>query len=133
MISKYCDKCHKRLKIGEKCSCLYKHDHKICMDDDFYKTTEWRNARSKCIELCCGLDLYSLSKGKIEYGYTVHHIEPLDIMPRLALVQSNLIYLTESNHRIIHELYKKGYYRELSKHLKKLKTKFVQGGTFETF
>ena len=133
VICKYCDKCHKRIRIGEKCGCRYKHDHKVCIDDDFYKSVEWRNARSKCIELCCGLDLYSLSMGKIEFGYTVHHIEPLDIMPRLALVQTNLIYLTESNHRIIHELYKKGHYGELTTQLKRIKREFIQGGMSGTF
>ena len=132
MLTKYCDRCHKKLRIGEKCSCLYLHDHKVCMDDDFYKTSEWRKARDECIRLCCGLDLYSLYNGKIEYGYTVHHIRPVNLVPNLKLVQSNLIYLTESNHKFIHSMYEHGKYEKTAELLLILKNEFT-GGMFETF
>ena len=125
MIAKYCDRCHKRLKIGEKCECAYRTSHKVCKEDDFYYTSDWHKARADCIRLCCGLDLYSLSQGKIEYGYTVHHIVPVDKDPALRLVQSNLIYLTESNHRSIHSAYERGNYQEMSAFLRKLKADFV--------
>lgn len=127
MLSKYCDKCHKRLKIGEKCTCTYKTDHKICSDDDFYNTSDWHKAREQCKMLCCGLDLYSLSQGRIEYGFTVHHIEPINLKPDLRLVQSNLIYLTESNHRIIHGLYDSGQYEKTVILLQNIKERFIRG------
>ena len=128
ILCKYCTRCHKQLKIGEKCSCTYKTDHKVCMSDDFYNSKDWRKVREECIRLCCGLDLYSLSKGLIEYGYTVHHIEPVDLAPNLKLSQSNLIYLTESNHKLIHSMYASGQYHETIIFLKDLKRMFVERG-----
>lgn len=127
LLVKYCDKCHKALKIGEKCDCTYKIKHKVCKDDDFYFSADWHRARTECIRLCCGLDLYSLSQGLIEYGYTVHHIEPVNKRPDLKLTQSNLIYLTESNHKLIHSAYEKGEYKEMTELLRKLKADFIRG------
>ncbi len=98
------------------------------MDDDFYQSVQWRQIREQCIELCCGLDLYSLYKGRIEYGYTVHHIRPAHFAPQLRLVQSNLIYLTESNHKLIHSLYEHGQYEKTAALLLKLKENFIKGG-----
>lgn len=46
---------------------------------------------------------------KIEYGFTVHHIVPLINDYSKRLQQSNLIYLTESHHRLIHRLYDAEY------------------------
>ncbi len=128
MIIKYCDRCKKKLRIGERCSCAYKFDHKICMEDDFYRSREWLTARKKCIELCCGLDLYSLHQGRVECGFTVHHIRPLRLSPELSLSQSNLIYLTESNHKLIHSMYEHGQYENTAVLLLKLKKDFIQEG-----
>lgn len=98
------------------------------MTDDFYKTGDWIKARAKCIQDCCGLDLYSLYvHGVIEYGFTVHHIEPINITPELRLTQSNLIYLTESNHQIVHSLYDSGKYVETIALLYSLKERFARG------
>ncbi|MBS5794935.1 MAG: HNH endonuclease [Clostridiales bacterium] len=55
------------------------------------------------------LDIYSYYVlGRVEKGEVVHHIVALDedFSKRLSL--SNLIYLTEKNHRNIHNLMKKG-------------------------
>ncbi len=134
VISKYCDRCHKKLKIGEKCECSEKlkadekRDYTNYHSDSFYGSTDWQRAREQCKTLCCGLDLYSLYvKGVIEYGSTVHHIVPIDVDRKLRLTQSNLIYLTESNHRLIHSLYKTGRYSETVELLKNLKKKHIQG------
>lgn len=92
MLSKFCDRCHKRLNIGEQCKCTLSKYQKDT--EDFYRTSSWLKVRDHCIELCCGLDLYSLFVYKtIEYGRTVHHIVPLKKDESLALEQSNLIYL----------------------------------------
>lgn len=131
VISKYCDRCHKKLKVGEKCGCTHKIGHKVCKSDDFYYTPEWHRAREECIRLCCGLDLYSLSQGKIEFGYTVHHIEPINKRPDLRLTQSNLIYLTESNHKLIHSMYETGMYQEVTELLRYLKERFVSSQNSE--
>lgn len=127
MLSKYCDRCHQRLRIGEKCRCTYRFDHKVCQEDDFYQTKEWKEARQKCRELCCGLDLYSLYHGRVEYGLTVHHIRPVNLSPELKLTQSNLIYLTESNHKRIHSLYEHGQYETTVTLLLQLKQDFIEG------
>lgn len=79
-------------------------------DKKFYLSSEWQKARNKCISNCYGIDLYSYYVlRKIEYGQTVHHIVPIldDYSQRLS--QENLIYLTESNHRLIHTLYQSEY------------------------
>lgn len=114
MISKLCTRCGKRVPVGSRCVCASWLIYKPCNSDkynydtkQFYHTAEWKKARALCISGCFGLDLYSLyALNKIEYGQTVHHIVPLTDDRSQGLNQENLIYLTESNHRIIHELYK---------------------------
>lgn len=113
MISKRCDHCGKRLAVGAKCNCYSTKRYKPMATDkynedikQFYSTEDWSKARSICIANCFGLDLYSLIVlGKIEYGFTVHHITPLIDNYSQRTEQHNLIYLTESNHRLIHSLY----------------------------
>lgn len=119
MLSKQCPRCGKRIPIGSQCKCVSRLKYKPCKSDKynsevkrFYHTAEWQKARAACIARCHGIDLYSFYVlRKIEYGQTAHHIVPLveDYSQRLNL--DNLIYLTESNHRIIHELYKTDYER----------------------
>lgn len=131
MISKRCGRCGKRIPIGAKCNCYSAERHKPAATDkydvdikQFYSTEDWSKARSICIANCFGLDLYSLFVlEKIEYGFTVHHITPLidDYSQRIA--QYNLIYLTESNHRLIHSLYETNY-GETSELLRSLLQKF---------
>ena len=129
MIVKYCVRCHKRLKIGEQCTCTAKRLSKEYKSDDFYRSPDWLTVRAECIRLCCGLDLYSLFiDHAIEYGYTVHHIVPIEKDKSLMLSQSNLIYLTESNHRKIHSLYDAGKFDETAQMLRKFKNAFVGGG-----
>lgn len=78
--------------------------------------------------------MYSLyHNDTIEYGYTVHHIEPVEVSPQLRLEQSNLIYLSESSHQVVHNLYKNGKYSETVKFLKSIKEKFIQGGCMKNF
>lgn len=116
MIIKRCDYCGRNNPIGKQCSCLHsisksKSENKYTKEDKkFYKSSDWLKARDKCIQLCCGIDLYSyFILHRIEYGQTVHHIVPLLDDYSLRLSQDNLIYLTESNHRTIHRLYESEY------------------------
>ena len=96
-------------------------ENKYTKDDKkFYKSSDWLKARDKCIQRCCGIDLYSyFVLHRIEYGQTVHHIVPLLDNYSLRLSQDNLIYLTESNHRTIHKLYESEYL-ETVKSLRKI-------------
>ncbi len=55
------------------------------------------------------LDIYDLYVNQvIRYGRTLHHIVPIKEDWTKRLDESNLIYLTDSNHQIIHELMRKG-------------------------
>lgn len=103
MIRKKCDNCGKLLPVDKKCSCRPdKLRHEF-----FYDTYEWKKARELCRKKCLGLDLYSyFVLHRIEYGRIVHHIIPLEKDGSLRTSQDNLIYLTDSNHMRIHELYK---------------------------
>lgn len=117
MISKKCNHCGKQVQIGKSCSCMRKNKYKATVTDKysvdikkFYLSSDWHRARNKCISNCYGIDLYSYYVlHRIEYGQTVHHIVPLidDYSQRIS--QQNLIYLTESNHRLIHALYQSEY------------------------
>ncbi len=130
MLMKHCDRCHRQLHIGEKCPDCFRARNKSYTNaaDNFYRSPEWLKVREQCIRLCCGLDLYSLYvNDTIEYGFTVHHIEPVEVSPQLRLEQSNLIYLSERSHQTIHALYKQGKYKETVIFLKNIKEKFVQG------
>lgn len=117
MIVKRCNYCGNNIPIGKKCNCIAQNicksssDSKYTKEDKkFYKSSDWLNARKLCIQKCCGIDLYSYYiLHRIEYGQTVHHIVPLLNDYSLRLSQDNLIYLTESNHRIIHKLYESKY------------------------
>lgn len=119
MISKRCIYCGKRVPVGKRCSCIPPRKYKPSGSGKysaevkrFYQTAAWEKARERCIAECCGLDIYSLfANNRIEYGRTVHHIVPIIDDYSLRLSPDNLIYLTESNHRIIHELYKTDYSR----------------------
>jgi hypothetical protein len=115
MLSKLCPNCGKKIGIGKVCGCrkndrvgtLSKYSAEI---KRFYTTNEWEKARNICISKCFGLDLISLFlEKKIEYGFTVHHIVPLINDYSKRLLQSNLIYLTESHHRLVHMLYDADY------------------------
>lgn len=125
MIIKRCDYCGRNIPIGKQCVCLHNgkstSENKYTKDDKkFYKSSDWLKARDKCIQRCCGIDLYSyFVLHRIEYGQTVHHIVPLLDNYSLRLSQDNLIYLTESNHRTIHKLYESEYL-ETVKSLRKI-------------
>ena len=125
MIIKRCDYCGRNIPIDKQCGCLHNgkstSENKYTKDDKkFYKSSDWLKARDKCIQRCCGIDLYSyFVLHRIEYGQTVHHIVPLLDNYSLRLSQDNLIYLTESNHRTIHKLYESEYL-ETVKSLRKI-------------
>lgn len=133
MISKRCDRCGKRIAVGQDCGCRLTKQKRMNnelaeKDKSFYNTNEWNTARLECIKRCHGIDLYSLFVlNKIEYGFTVHHIVPLDDDYSLRKTQSNLIYLTESNHQTVHRLYD-GRYFETIDLLRSLLQRFAEAG-----
>lgn len=110
-IYKRCSRCGKRMPAGTICGCQkrrYREEDKYTKDDKyklFYKSKLWRRCRDSTIDFYGGLDIYSLYVlSRMEYGQTVHHIIPLKECWERRTDPTNLIYLTESNHQIIHNI-----------------------------
>lgn len=126
-ILKMCNRCNKVLAYSKVCECYARYQQYDVDRQDkhsFYKTKEWNAIRKKVIYLCNSIDIYSYyNDNKIEYGRTVHHIVPIteDWSKRLDI--DNLIYLTESNHRKIHERMNQRK-EEVEKELRELKVKW---------
>lgn len=128
MIAKYCDRCRRRLRVGQECRCTRTIRNETYISDDFYHSSLWEQARELCIADCCGLDLYALFvQHKIEFGRTVHHIMPLEEYPKLRLERDNLIYLSDANHRLVHSHYSDGKFRETAALLRDIKKRFCRG------
>jgi len=76
---------------------------------DFYNSNEWKRVRDIVIAGCYSIDILEYYKtGKIIQGERVHHIIELEQDWNSRFDIFNLIYLTERNHRRVHEEYKKG-------------------------
>lgn len=113
MFYKRCTICGTRLEYNTICSC--KREQKTNSDDykndkqkQFYKSKKWQNAVKIAKNKFNYLDIYSYYKlGIIEKGQVVHHIIPLDEDFNKRLNLDNMIFLTEKNHRTLHNLMKK--------------------------
>ncbi|ACO86620.1 HNH endonuclease [Clostridium botulinum] len=113
------------------CSCKdkrYKEEDKYKKDTkekQFYSSEEWSIMRDKAKDKYKGIDIYSYYVlGIIEYGQTVHHIEPIKKNWNKRLDINNLIYLTESNHKKLHYRMDHGEEQEVIKELYELIKKF---------
>lgn len=74
----------------------------------FYNSDNWKKVRDAVVNECLGIDIYEYyTTGKIMQGERVHHIIELNDDWSCRLDMSNLIYLTERNHRNIHSIYEK--------------------------
>lgn len=107
-----CPRCKKRIAVGKTCPCYDKRRTTQGRDarDIFYTSGEWGRARAGAIRRTYGLDIFAFYEfGELVSGFTVHHITPLESAWELRTVPDNLIYLTEQNHRLIHEMYKSDY------------------------
>lgn len=107
-----CSRCKKRIAVGETCPCYDKQrgTQGRNAQDIFYTSSEWERARAGAIRRTYGLDIFAFYEfGELVSGFTVHHITPLESAWELRTDPDNLIYLTEQNHRLIHELYKSDY------------------------
>jgi len=110
---KYCIKHKEEFQLSEKerykeYSYRRRQDEEQKKYQDFYSSTIWDKARDVVIDSTYGIDIVEFYRtGKIVEGYTVHHIIELDEDWNKRLDIDNLIYLSESNHQHIHNLYKK--------------------------
>lgn len=121
-----CSRCRKKIPVGKSCPCYSKgRERQGRLDvDAFYHSSEWWAARARAIRRTFGLDIVAFYERKeIITGFTVHHIEPLETGWELRAEPDNLIYLTEQNHRLIHERYLKDF-EQTKKYLHELITRF---------
>ena len=76
---------------------------------DFYNSKHWKRLRDVIVNKYYGIDILEYYRtGRIIQGERVHHIVELSENYNRRLDISNLIYLTEQNHRRVHEEYLKG-------------------------
>lgn len=130
-IYKRCSRCRKRLLEGTKCDCQklrykeYDKDKSITREKKFYSSGSWEKIKDSVKRRFNGIDIYSYYVLlKTEYGQTVHHIEPIKNNWERRLDVDNLIYLTESNHRLLHNRMENGEYCEVIGELNALVAKY---------
>ena len=116
---------------GTKCGCQklrYKEYDKYKLntkEKKFYSSGSWEKVKDNIKRRFNGIDIYSYYVLlKTEYGQTVHHIEPIKNNWERRLDIDNLIYLTESNHRLLHNRMDNGEYYEVIKELNTLVEKY---------
>lgn len=118
MIYKRCGSCGKKIPVGEVCECSinnarerykrYSKQRNDKQEQSFYHNSRWINKRSNRTRDLIYVDWFEYyTKGKAVEGYTLHHIIELKDDWSMRLDDDNLIYLTQSNHRLVHEAYLK--------------------------
>ena len=123
-IGKRCNYCHRSIPIGKQCECRKPIRYKQKKTEDIYLDGRWRAVRGLCIRKCFGLDIFAYYKDSvIAFGFTVHHIYPVEDYPEKEFDPDNLIYVTEQNHRIIHSMLEENF-NETVKLLKEYKSRF---------
>lgn len=73
------------------------------MTKDFYKSTKWKRKRNNILKRDDYMCQESKRYGKTVSATTVHHIYPLEYYPELALVDWNLISLSNIKHNSMHD------------------------------
>ena len=105
-IYKRCGRCGARIPAGQSCpKCKRLYARKDLSDHvtRFYASGAWAKARELCKARCNGIDWYEYSlTGRVVTGDVVHHIIPVrdDFSRRFDV--NNLIFLTNSNHQLVH-------------------------------
>lgn len=131
MLKKYCEYCHKVVPYDHDClqKPSYSYEKKT---NPFYLSKQWVAKREYIKHKCFGLDVYDfIVNHTITYGRIVHHIIPLEKNERLKLSDSNLIFLSDSSHYLIHQMLDKNYtatVREMQKILRDFENFFGIGG-----
>lgn len=109
---KICDRCKRRLKQGETCTCrhrLYDKGERDKARANFYHSTEWSKVGKLVKERANGLDEYALRYGdELLKGNLTHHIYEIEERPDLKLALDNLVYVSSATHNMIHREYDKG-------------------------
>ena len=108
---KYCEVHRKKFELNEK-ERYKQYKSKRLKDEEqrkyqsFYNSDDWKRVRSSIISAYMGMDIVEYyTTGRVIAGERVHHIVELNEDWNSRLDVSNLIYLTEQNHRKIHAIY----------------------------
>lgn len=126
IIYTHCSRCRTKIPVGARCRCYdKKRDKHGRLDaDNFYHSPEWGAARARAIRRTYGLDVVAFyERGELIGGFVVHHITPLETGWDSRTDGDNLIYLSEQDHRMIHERYKRDF-AQTSAYLRKLLYRF---------
>lgn len=114
MLYKICCRCGKKIKQGEQCKCkkkrhrAYDREHRNKESASFYHSKAWKELTKLCKLKANGLDLYELeTNNKVVKGTLSHHIEELQDNRDRALDISNLIWISDKTHALIHKEYNK--------------------------
>ena len=100
------------------------------IDESIYSSGKWNKARSKVLEDCNYVCLWSWYKdGKVVKADCVHHIVEIRNDDRLAYSEDNLIALSNDKHRLVHELYKEDIYK-VQRELREMKARWLSGDRF---
>lgn len=125
-LMKQCARCGKLIPQGTSCTCgdvRHREYTKYRRDENahaFYSSAWWKRVRDAVKSRACGCDeLIRHENKRIEPGEIVHHIVPLEEDRSLAMVPGNLIMVTRSTHRQIHEAYEHGDKAEMQQRLYK--------------
>lgn len=70
---------------------------------DFYKSKRWKRKRAVILRRDEYLCQESKRYGRSEPATTVHHVFPLQQYPELALVEWNLVSLSDKQHNAMHD------------------------------
>lgn len=112
-IFRRCNRCGKRILEGTRCDCIQKRYGEYDRTRDkkqkeFYGSGEWQTLSTIMRLNYQGFDVYELCVNNVSVsGQTVHHVIPIEDDWELRFEESNLILLSESNHRKFHVLMKR--------------------------
>lgn len=109
--TKYCEYHSKKVNEAEKQRHkIYQHNRLLNEEERkyqrFYNSSNWKLLKESVKKELYYIDIFELYKNnKIVQGDTVHHIITIKENYDMRLDKNNLIYLTESNHKLIHNKY----------------------------
>lgn len=114
MLMRECPVCGKTHRQGEKCPHAgarqqeYDADHRSKESISFYHSNQWKHMQALVKMACHGLDMYAFYvEHRLVKGRIAHHIIPISQEPDRALDMGNLIYVSDSSHKKIHDAYSK--------------------------
>ena len=110
MLVRYCARCGKFVKQGERCSCYTPPERRDKVEhDNMYNSYLWKKTATAARHRANYTDEYLLQyEQRFIEGHTVHHIWTVKERPDLALSLDNLVVVSRRSHDLIHEAYAKG-------------------------